>query len=587
VNDIVFRFLTCNYTRFFLSEVRSKSHEYFKVGYERLFTLRSANGYVLHHDAITGTSTANVTQMYINYLIDGMKGVSPVTSTALSQLISNKIEIPLNFHMTHNLTHLKTHDLVPIVLFNSLGWSRNHTFVTLLVNSNNIVITDKSENKLRVSIYPRGSHFAAVVEVPHIPPLGFETIFLRNGPLKSIQQDEQVEKPSNSFSISNEVYDVVFCDYGNNQQRICRIRNKHSGVQINVEQNLLQYISFDGNKTAEGTSSGAYVFRPATPQKFPFAQNISTTLRTLSNVVEVHQVFSPFAKQTVRLFNSNPGNMDEDQFIEIEFEIGVMDEDREMISQFTTNIANGDIFYSDNNGYTSLKRYKQAGSDVQPQLNYKPTQYSSFIKDNIAQLTILSDHSHGTTSLQNGQIEYMLHRRCSVDDLRGLNEPLNDTTIVTFKLRLLVDTPERSDMYRHHQAHLLNFPVDSFPIDTSDSIWKKLDITSAHQYSQLFTTKYSAVNYDLPYHIHLLTLQAHTLSNPELGLLRLQNIVEEKHSAIVKVDQWFSNSTIHIQRSQETKLSANQVKDDKKLEADLNVMLSPTQIRTYLVTVNK
>ena len=40
----------------------------------------------------------------------------------------------------------------------------------------------------------------------------------------------------------------------------------------------------------------------------------------------------------------------------------------------------------------------------------------------------MNDRSQGGSSLKEGEIELMLHRRLLIDDNRGVNEPLNETT---------------------------------------------------------------------------------------------------------------------------------------------------------------
>jgi hypothetical protein len=49
---------------------------------------------------------------------------------------------------------------------------------------------------------------------------------------------------------------------------------------------------------------------------------------------------------------------------------------------------------------------------------------SAFIRDEKRdlQLNLMIDHAHGTASLNNGQIELMLHRRLKFNDGKGLEE---------------------------------------------------------------------------------------------------------------------------------------------------------------------
>ena len=45
------------------------------------------------------------------------------------------------------------------------------------------------------------------------------------------------------------------------------------------------------------------------------------------------------------------------------------------------------------------------------------------------QLTVLTDRSQGGASINDGQIELMVHRRTLKDDSLGVGEPLNETGI--------------------------------------------------------------------------------------------------------------------------------------------------------------
>ncbi len=88
--------------------------------------------------------------------------------------------------------------------------------------------------------------------------------------------------------------------------------------------------------------------------------------------------------------------------------------------------------------------------------SYFPINAAAFINDDNAQLTVLVDRSQGTphvaravrvqrmccpsrcihvdaggASLDDGQLELMVHRRLLYDDSRGVGEPLNETAGIT------------------------------------------------------------------------------------------------------------------------------------------------------------
>jgi len=59
--------------------------------------------------------------------------------------------------------------------------------------------------------------------------------------------------------------------------------------------------------------------------------------------------------------------------------------------------------------------------------NYYPVNAMMTLDDGVTELAVLTDVSQAGASLQDGALEYMLHRRIQADDSRGVQEPLNET----------------------------------------------------------------------------------------------------------------------------------------------------------------
>jgi hypothetical protein len=62
--------------------------------------------------------------------------------------------------------------------------------------------------------------------------------------------------------------------------------------------------------------------------------------------------------------------------------------------------------------------------------NYYPVSAAMYVRDEGAQkqLSVLTDRAEAGASLDDGEMELLVHRRLVVDDLRGVGEPLNETT---------------------------------------------------------------------------------------------------------------------------------------------------------------
>ena len=82
------------------------------------------------------------------------------------------------------------------------------------------------------------------------------------------------------------------------------------------------------------------------------------------------------------------------------------------------------------------------------QANYYPMVAQAYISDGVQELVALVDRTVGAASLAPGQFEVMLHRRCSQDDFRGVNEPLDDQTVVYPRMRFFAGTASGMELLR-------------------------------------------------------------------------------------------------------------------------------------------
>lgn len=92
------------------------------------------------------------------------------------------------------------------------------------------------------------------------------------------------------------------------------------------------------------------------------------------------------------------------------------------------------MFYTDSNGREMMKRRRNYRSDYDFTMeepvagNYYPITSRITLKDAAknVQLSLLNDRAQGGTSLQSGQVELMLHRKCLRDDAFGVAESLQE-----------------------------------------------------------------------------------------------------------------------------------------------------------------
>lgn len=116
--------------------------------------------------------------------------------------------------------------------------------------------------------------------------------------------------------------------------------------------------------------------------------------------------------------------------IPIEDDIG-----KEVVSRYKTDLSSESIFYTDSNGRELLKRTRNTRPtwklDLQEPVsgNYYPVVTQIGLRDQAKNLgfVVVTDRAQGGSSLSDGQIELMLHRRLLHDDAFGVGEALNET----------------------------------------------------------------------------------------------------------------------------------------------------------------
>jgi hypothetical protein len=107
---------------------------------------------------------------------------------------------------------------------------------------------------------------------------------------------------------------------------------------------------------------------------------------------------------------------------------------KEIILSFATTIQNNKTFYTDSNGLEEQKRvidYRPTWSLVQNEPasgNYYPVNSHISINDSTSKqrFSLLVDRSQGGSVIRDGNVEIMIQRRTTMDDSRGVNEPLDE-----------------------------------------------------------------------------------------------------------------------------------------------------------------
>ncbi|XP_076327158.1 LOW QUALITY PROTEIN: lysosomal alpha-mannosidase-like [Tachypleus tridentatus] len=589
--------------------------------------LREAQGVAQHHDAVTGTEKQHVANDYSQRLANGIRECEVVVSDAYKKLLPlEKAEPPKHFFCHYlNISQCNITEgekPVAVTIYNPLARPVN-PYIRLPVTGSAYKVVGPKGEALAAQLVPippavqkiPGRVSKATLELVFnvkLPALGFSTYFIRkSNNLRIIkEQQSQVYEARGDVTVGNKDVTVVI----DGKTRLLREMHLSNGIKLPVKQFFYWYQGMSGNNSeAQFRASGAYIFRPNGTTPYPIDGNVTVTVVTGPLVKEIHQTFSPWISQVIRIYN-------ETKYAELEWLVGPIpvknNIGKEIITKFDTNLQSKKKFYTDANGRQVLKRVRNERPTWSLNItepvsgNYYPVNSRIYIKDDSRniQLTILTDRSQGGSSLSDGSIELMIHRRLLYDDAFGVGEPLNETgvdgrglVVRGRHLILLSSTSVAGKLQRELSEKLLLQPWLSFaPFSGSEYEWAKQ-----------FLIEYSGLKRPLPPNIHLLTLEQwkgrsvllrlehffekaddpSSLSKPVnvslkdmFTLFDVVNVTETTLGAN-KPLQNASRFTWHTENS--TRMNVNTGRQrDVPVGPEFNITLNPMEIRTFLVTLN-
>ncbi|CAF3610103.1 unnamed protein product [Rotaria sp. Silwood1] len=502
-----------------------------------IFPLSEAMGVAQHHDAVSGTEKQHVANDYAQRLSQGIDSALYVINEAYKKLLLKENQLlPVPTQYLCQLSNIS--ECLPIEgqdSFTLTIWNPTIQPIENMIRvpvtkkytvrspTGETVLTDFIPISIPIKNIP-GRISSAEYELlfrTSIPALGFNTYYFeaKNDVIMEKQSTRRVTY-NEACILQNQYLRIEFDDQGN----LNNITNRDKNIILPFSaQGLYWYTSFQGNNTRpEFQSSGAYYFRPLTSSPLPVSNTRNITC-TYTNQVQIALIiYNEWTSQEIRLYDGVRN-------IEIEWIVGPIPiEDnigKEIIMRYDTDIQSNRTFYTDANGREVLERKR----DYRPSWNY--TVYESvsgnyypipsriWIKDNQRQLIILTDRSEGGSSMHDGSIELMLHRRTLYDDSLGVGEPINETAygkglVVCGKHYLLLETPEsRASYHRSTAQRLFMSPIGTYALP-------KVPYAN---YSNSYRQTWSALTEPLPYNIHLLTLDQ--LSS-KVYLIRIEHYFE-------------------------------------------------------------
>lgn len=221
--------------------------------------------------------------------------------------------------------------------------------------------------------------------------------------------------------------DRVVVRFDMNTGLITGLRRVSDGSVLNITQKFGYYFP-----AKSGAPPGAYIFRPnsSEPQLFDKPVAYKMLKRFNGALIEIHQKWTDWIWQTIRVDARK-------NYIEFDYVVGPIPTSdnvgREVVSRYITNMANEGIFMTDSGARQLLPRHKLR-TEVPEQLggSFYPVVSTIMLRNNAKSnktaeaVAILVDRAQAGTSLNEGEIELLVHRRQLRDDHFGVSEALNE-----------------------------------------------------------------------------------------------------------------------------------------------------------------
>ncbi|XP_048220300.1 epididymis-specific alpha-mannosidase [Perognathus longimembris pacificus] len=419
----------------------------------QLRRLRWAVSEVQHHDAITGTESPKVSDMYTEHLATGTVGVRKL----MAALAPEGPAYPAGERRAAPRAHAGTKPAgYSASVYNPLAWTVT-TVITLTVGSPRVSVTDELGQRVPAQIQS-SSRFPSAYDLlilTTIPGLSYRHYWLRPATEPQAAPAARVlrfgrrtrRQPGQGgrslVRVRNDCYTVLLDPSSN---LLYGIWESQSNRTVRVAQEFLEY-HVNGD-VKRGPISDNYLFSPAEPAE-PAWEAVEMEVVAGDLATEIRQFFYRHASAQAysyaiysRLAHV-PREADGQLLcrrIEQEYSAGPLELNREAILRTSTDLNSRQVLYSDNNGYQMQRRPYQPFRENAIARNYYPMAQSAFIQDGGSRLVLLAERAHGVSSQGNGQVEVMLHRRLWNNLAWDLNYnlTLNDTSVVHPVLWLLL-----------------------------------------------------------------------------------------------------------------------------------------------------
>lgn len=441
--------------------------------FQRLTVARRNLALFQHHDAVTGTGRDHVVVDYGTRLFQSILTLHQVQqSSAHWLLLLDKSQ----YHHDQSKPFLQMDEVISaqdalpqkttlslsneprsLVIFNPTEQLRTSVISVIVDSPDARVVDAESGQQMPVQIsavwvepsQPSTDTFQLSF-LAELPPLSLVVYHVTKASTGSTPRTRYtIHRRGNTPTVHSEHFQVSKLQ-GSEAEAPLSLSNKHLQIWSSPETGLLQKLRLQsglvrkvqvqflwyGTRTGSRDKSGAYLFLPGDEG----AQLYSTSEPPLVRVSR-GPIFSditssfPHFTHTVRLFHmeGHAGkSLEISNLVDIRSQVN-----RELVMKLISDVASGNRFYSDLNGFQMQQR--RTLEKLPLQANFYPMTSAAFLQDSTSRLSLLSAQSQGVASLHPGELELVLDRRLQQDDNRGLGQGVTDNKLTASLYHLLLE----------------------------------------------------------------------------------------------------------------------------------------------------
>lgn len=457
----------------------------------KLRALRWAVSEVQHHDGITGTESPKVADMYAQHLSQAMMEVEEVMAALflLPHDLGLTNVLDTDYYRKGSGQVLEQH----VIVYNPLAWNIT-TFINVTVTFPMATVFDDDGRPVPAQIQKSAESNATydlfvIVELSGLQYRKYRVKLSEKpcsgGPrcgstyvAKGVAMGRRSVRNRRGtgkrlLPVLNECYKLMF-DQDTNL--LHSVTDNLAKRRVRMTQDFWEYKA--NGDTNLGPISDNYIFSAngSAVQAYKAVQMEIVPGKVVSEIRQYFYREEEDEEYSFSITTRVPEGFESRSLchrLEQTYSLGPLQVNTELVLRTSTDLDNNRTLFTDANGYQMMKRTYKTFTNNTVARNYYPMVRAAYIQDELSRLVLLSDRAHGVSSLANGELEVMLHRRLWTNLAWDLNYnlTLDDSSVVRPTLWMtLASVDAASRLYQKEALELQHRPV-VMPIDQPQKTW--------------------------------------------------------------------------------------------------------------------